>query len=462
MDPRLTRTVGSETLDLAQSQRHGPRAPSPGWLWIWDARGPKCVPTSVGAGDTSVTVARQAEVGTPCVVLPDPTVSRRHATMQRRGATAGWEVVDLGSRNGTWADGVQVVSNTSVRPVSRVLRVGGCLLVPVDDVHRYERGLRMDDTEIVGAILDETRDAIARAARHGECLLLQGESGSGKEHAARAFHAASPNASGPFVAVNCAAIPEGLAERLLFGAKKGAYSGATSDADGWVQAADGGTLFLDEIGELELSIQAKLLRVLESREVMPVGASKGRPVRFHLVAATHRDLRAAVGDGKFRGDLFFRIGRPTVLLPPLRERVDELPYLIQRAVAAVDASLEVTPSLVEACVLREWPGNVRELLAEVTSAAVAAVSAGRRAVSASDLAAHAGLAITGRGAEHERHAADAAPKMLPDDATVAETLAAHGGNVSATARALGVHRTQLRRWMERHAPRQAVDSSDEG
>lgn len=413
------------------------------------------------ASDASVTVARQAEASAPSLALPDPTVSRRHATVRRHGASRTWEVLDLGSRNGTWADGVQVDTNTNGRPVARVLRVGGCLLVPVDDVLRYERGLRMDDTEIVGPVLEETRDAITRAARHGECLLLQGESGSGKEHAARAFHAASPNSTGPFVAVNCAAIPEGLAERLLFGAKKGAYSGATSDADGWVQAADGGTLFLDEIGELELSIQAKLLRVLESREVMPVGASKPRPVRFHLVAATHRDLRAAVGDGKFRGDLFFRIGRPTVVLPPLRERFDELPYLIQRAVTAVDGALEVAPSLVEACVLREWPGNVRELLAEVTSAAVAAVSAGRRTVSASDLAAHAGLAITGRDAASARGGPEPAPKTLPDDTTVAETLAAHGGNVSATARALGVHRTQLRRWMERHTPRDADSSSDE-
>src|SRR5205823_14554395 len=119
-----------------------------------------------------------------------------------------------------------------------------------------------------------------------------------------------------------------VAERLLFGAKKGAFSGATADVEGYVQAADGGTLFLDEIGELDLAVQAKLLRVLEAREVLPLGASRPRPVDLRLCSATHRDLRAAVADGSFRADLFFRVGQPEVALPPLRERPEEIPFLV--------------------------------------------------------------------------------------------------------------------------------------
>ena len=151
-------------------------------------------------------------------------------------------------------------------------------------------------------------------------------------------HATAPESNAPFVAVNCAAIPEGLAERLLFGARKGAYSGATADAEGYIQAANRGTLFLDEIAELDPLVQAKLLRVLETREVLPLGASRAKKVDIGICAASHRRLRDEVTAGRFREDLYFRIGRPEVQIPPLRERLDEIPWFVARELRRVDPS----------------------------------------------------------------------------------------------------------------------------
>src|SRR5262249_25883004 len=159
-------------------------------------------------------------------------------------------------------------------------------------------------------------------------------------------------------------ISETIAERLLFGAKRGAFSGADADADGYLQAADGGTLFLDEIAELGLAVQAKLLRVLENKEVLPVGATRARPIALRLCSATHKGLRAQVEAGRLREDLFFRIATPQVSVPPLRQRLEEIPWLLQVAAQSVAPNLKLSASLVETCLLRSWPGNVRELLAE--------------------------------------------------------------------------------------------------
>jgi transcriptional regulator of acetoin/glycerol metabolism len=182
-------------------------------------------------------------------------------------------------------------------------------------------------------------------------------------------------------------------------------------------------------------VQAKLLRVVETREVTPLGASRSRRVTLRVCSATHRDLRAAVGTGEFREDLYFRIGKPDVQIPPLRERIEEIPWLITRAAAT--AGILSSESLVEACVLRHWPGNVRELDVEVRRAAADAKDRGRSAVSAQDLAESAGLAF-----EKAPPAAEA-----PDRASIEEALRDAGGNVTQAARALGMHRNQLRRWL---------------
>jgi transcriptional regulator with PAS, ATPase and Fis domain len=250
------------------------------------------------------------------------------------------------------------------------------------------------------------------------------------------------------VGVNCAAIPEGVAERLLFGARRGAFSGAASDVQGYIQAAHQGTLFLDEIAELELRVQAKLLRVLETREVMALGATRPEAVELKVVAASHADLREEVQAGRFREDLYYRIGRPEARIVALRERLDELPFLIQRVVLA--EGLGVNARLIEACLLRAWPGNVRELLGETKRAAHRALRAGNAEVDACDLDEEAGLRLSDR-VPGEEVDDDNKASVLPDDARIEAALSEAAGNVTQAARALGVHRNQLRRWFAKRS-----------
>jgi transcriptional regulator with PAS, ATPase and Fis domain len=215
--------------------------------------------------------------------------------------------------------------------------------------------------------------------------------------------------------------------------------------------ADGGTLFLDEVGELDLNVQAKLLRVLETREVFAVGASRPKRVDVRICSATHRDLREQVAAGRFREDLYYRIGLPKVSLPPLRERPEDIPFLLERQVRAAGPSLEVHVSLVESCVLRHWPGNVRELLGAARDAAQNALSQNSSAVQAHHLPPHAGE----RYAETDTARDSAAPggakaATLPSREVILATLQRCGGRVATAARELGVHRNQLRRWLEKN------------
>jgi len=394
--------------------------------------------------------------------LDDGRVSRRHALVACEGG-ARFMVTDLGSQNGTFADG-QLAPAHVPTPVQRVLRVGDSLLIPCADVRHLQRlGVRAIDGFVRGPAMQMLLDEVALAASVGAILHVRGESGTGKEGVARAFHRAGPRASGHVVAVNCAAIPHQIAERLLFGAKKGAYSGADSDAAGYLQEADGGTLFLDEIGELDPAVQAKLLRAIESKEILPLGAARARKVDFGFVSATNKDLRALVGAGALREDLYFRVGRPVVTLPPLRNRPEEIAELVGAELAKLSGRPQAHVSLVEQCLLRPWPGNVRELQGVLRTAAQAALADGNR-VSARHLAATAGSAFGG-GADAARGPAaaraettgerDAAKKRMPqvDDEwrrRIEEALRANNGNIAGTARALGLHRTQLRRLLERH------------
>ncbi|MDB4974733.1 MAG: sensory box protein/sigma-54 dependent DNA-binding response regulator [Myxococcaceae bacterium] len=206
------------------------------------------------------------------IELADDRLSRRHASVAL--VDGGISVIDMDSRNGTYIDAVRVEREARVTAPA-VLRVGRSLFLIERDVMRFTGITNMvREGAVVGPTLARAWQGIAEAARAGDTLLLTGESGAGKELAARQFHQHGPHPSGPLVAINCATIPEGLAERLLFGTRKGAYSGATDHAGGYLQAAHGGTLFLDEIGELDLSVQPKLLRVLETMEVWPLGASQ--------------------------------------------------------------------------------------------------------------------------------------------------------------------------------------------
>jgi transcriptional regulator with PAS, ATPase and Fis domain len=394
--------------------------------------------------DGSLTIGR-GQVGR--TVVDDACMSRRHAEIALEGET--WHIRDLGSRNGTAVDGVRLTGSMTSDD-ARFLRTGDSVFLVSRDVGRYE-GATVDtrDGLVVGPTLRETWNEIDAIAAMRDVLHVMGESGSGKEHAARRFHASTARPKGPFVAVNCASIPVALADRLLFGAKRGAFSGADADVDGHVQAADGGTLFLDEIAELDLPVQSKLLRLVENREVVPLGGARARKVDLRICTATHGDLRVRVVEGSFREDLFFRLGRPSVTLPALRERAEDIPWLVQ---AALEGGKPPHVSLVELALARPWPGNVRELLLEVGEAARAASLEECDAVEARHCAAGAGLrAEEASGGEGEGEGERKSPRRSepPTTAEMLEALRANAGNVARTARALGVHRTQLRRWLER-------------
>jgi two-component system response regulator GlrR len=205
---------------------------------------------------------------------------------------------------------------------------------------------------------------LERAAGIESNVLVVGETGTGKELAAHAIHAASARKNGPFVVVDCGALPAYLVESELFGHERGAFTGASEARAGAFATATGGTLFLDEIGELPLDLQPKLLRALESREVKPVGSNRYRPVDLRVIAATNRDLRAEVGAGRFRSDLFFRLAVLEVPIPPLREHLHDLPLLVDRLAADLAISLGervAREHLLADLARHSWPGNVREL-----------------------------------------------------------------------------------------------------
>jgi DNA-binding NtrC family response regulator len=325
--------------------------------------------------------------------IADERASRRHLALQV-GSDGRVVARDKGSTNGVFVDGRRISADTALAERA-VLRIGRTVLLLVPDLTPYQTAAdrpMVRDGIVTGPLLHTFHEQVAALAKSDQGLFVRGESGAGKEITARCYHQAGPRSDGPFVAVNCASIPKDLAERLLFGTMRGAYSGAVADAQGYLQAARGGTLFLDEVAELDLSVQAKLLRALETREVLPLGGTRPQTIDLGLCAATLRDLREAVVAGSFREDLYYRIGRPEMRLPPLRERPEEIPYLITEKLRAAGRVAE--PSLVETCLLRPWPGNVRELHAEVRASAARAVAEKSDVVLPRHLDDRAGMRLT--------------------------------------------------------------------
>ncbi|WP_454672919.1 sigma-54-dependent Fis family transcriptional regulator [Achromobacter pestifer] len=293
-----------------------------------------------------------------------------------------------------------------------------------------------------------TLGALARAvhlADAGVSILLQGETGVGKEVFARQLHARSKRASGPFVAVNCAALPESLIESELFGYEDGAFTGARRQGSkGLLRQAHGGVLFLDEIGDMPLMLQSRLLRVLQTREVSPLGAARPVSVDFALVCATHRALAHEGPDAPVRPDLYFRIAEYTVTLEPLRMRADRL-ELLQALWAAQGPGVVLPPQIEARLAAYPWPGNYRQLTAVLRTLHVLAGPSG--VVDEDMLPAELSPPLAAHGSAAGVRPTEGSSGDLQSmaDAAIRDALAAHGGNVSRAARALGVHRSTVYR-----------------
>ena len=229
--------------------------------------------------------------------------------------------------------------------------------------HEVNRLTGTEGMETANSAMRELLDTALRAAGSEATILIAGESGTGKEVLARLIHHHSPRKNGPMVAVNCAAIPSGLIESELFGHVKGAFTGAIKNRKGRFQAAAKGTLFLDEIGELQIDLQAKLLRAIQEREVEAVGSQRQEKVDVRLIAASNKDLKEAIGAGEFREDLYYRLGVIPLYLPPLRERTEDIPGLVRHFLKKIGAPPEVTFSddALQQLSVYPWPGNIREL-----------------------------------------------------------------------------------------------------
>ncbi len=227
-------------------------------------------------------------------------------------------------------------------------------------IHRYENKSIIGNTPVMQRLLA----TLQSVAPTDHTVLIQGESGTGKELVARTLHQFSDRSSGPFVAVNCAALPESLLESELFGHEKGAFTGAVRRHKGYIERAHEGTLFIDDIDDLPLLLQVKLLRVLQEREVQPIGSSEALRVDFRVVCATKASLLGLVQEGRFREDLYYRLNIIPINVPPLRERADDLPILIDHFIEKYtkgNKTLKMTPAMLEKMRNYRWPGNVREL-----------------------------------------------------------------------------------------------------
>jgi two-component system response regulator AtoC len=298
----------------------------------------------------------------------------------------------------------------------------------------------------------ELRRIIAKAAPTESTVLITGESGTGKEVTARQIHAASKRIAGPFVPVNIAGLPENLLESELFGYEKGAFTGAEKLTRGIFEAAEGGTVFLDEIGEMSLSLQAKLLRVLQERRIRRVGAVNELAVDVRILAATNRDLEAMVAGGSFREDLFYRLNVVRITLPPLRERREDIPELTGRLLARISRKLnrpvpEMDPRVLEALSSYPFPGNIRELENLLERALI--LSEGEH-IGPEDFPGISPAGANERSREASSYAL-AAPTGGPFDGSmkdierraIAVALERHGGNRSHSAAQLGISRKTL-------------------
>jgi DNA-binding NtrC family response regulator len=383
------------------------------------------------------------------VVIETTGVSRYH--LEIRAEAQRVLIRDVGSKNGTFFGGARI---TEVRVgAGASIRVGGPAGLELAVEAAEQPSMEPSDADRFGPLIGRSRamrsvyTMLERTAPSNTTILVYGETGTGKELVAQAIHQRSPRAGGPFVVIDCGAIPHNLIESELFGHRAGAFTDAVADRSGAFETASGGTLFLDEIGELPIELQPKLLRAVESRTIQRLGETERRPVDVRLVAATHRSLKDEVDAGRFRQDLFFRLAVVTVPLPPLRDRGDDVLLLAQHILTTLGApdAFPIEGPVEDAMLAYAWPGNVREL---------------RNAI---ERAVHL-------GAEHAipmvpSDRAEPIPTDAPDlpfkeakeriigafeRAYVERLIRRHDGNISAAARDAGIDRNYLYRLLKKH------------
>ncbi len=365
------------------------------------------------------------------VRIEHDSVSRAHAVL-RIGKTL--ELEDLGSSNGTRVGGVQLLPRVAkVLVPGDVIELGDITVLVHGPAVPTGPGVRVPG----GPSSTSLADLVPRIAKSGINVLVVGETGAGKEVMARRIHGSSQRAAGPFVAINCGAMPEALLESELFGHEAGAFTGAIAAKPGILETAHRGTVFLDEVGELPPLAQVKLLRVLEDRRVQRVGGLAPREVDVRFLAATHRDLRADVASGRFREDLYYRLSGITLAIPPLRDRLAELPRLVDEFVAKAAADSGRAPPRVSPAAfvrLREhpWPGNIRELRNVIERAVVLCDTA----TIEPDQLVFEPLVST--------HGTDDDEPATPDErARILAALQACAGNQTRAAEQLGISRKTL-------------------
>ncbi len=437
------------------------------------------LPSAVPFAVPVVSIGRESDNS---LSIPEAAVSRYHARFERRPDGHVW-VIDNQSTNGTFVNGRRIKEQALVG--HDVVRIGDTVLRYVEHGIYGFGAYRLDGAVVQqarpfshgvekplligGYQIDAIIDRIAKVAQSNISVVVHGESGTGKELVAREIHRLSGR-KGLFQAINCAALPANLIESELFGYRRGAFSGATSDKPGLVRAAHGGTLFLDEVGDMPLEAQAKLLRVLQEKEVLPLGATSAERVDVRVVCATHRDLEASVAQGTFRGDLLARLRKLSVTLPPLRERREDLYLLVLHFLSRLGrSSADLSFPFMLALAHYDWPYNVRELESAVR---VAVTLSGGAPLDLVHLPETVRRSLDGHGlpadAAQEGRVLPAAAQTLrepttpgraslarargdaPTEEDLRELLRRPQGNIAAVGRELGKERMQVHRWLKRY------------
>jgi DNA-binding NtrC family response regulator len=386
-------------------------------------------------------------------VLQDPKISSIHGEFV--ATERGVRVRDLGSRNGTWVGEVRIIEAYLAEKTSIWVGETEILFEPSRPTH-----LHLPTHETFGPLYGASArmrsvfDRIDKVATTDLTVLIQGETGTGKELVAQAIHNASRRAKSPFVVIDCGAIVQSLAESALFGHERGAFTGAIASRVSPFVEAEGGTVFLDELGELPVDVQPKLLRALAERRVKAVGGTKYNPIEVRVVCATRRDLALLVNEGGFRSDLYFRVAQVTLSIPSLRERTEDIPGLVRHMLAdmgAAQAYRRVPHESLERLMRYDWPGNVRELRNAVAVALALAEDGGPVDVASQVGGATRSGGPMGVGAALGYHESRRESMERFEHEYFDRLSRECNGNISEMARRSGLERVHVRRHLRKHA-----------